>query len=398
LSKLRQFTRLTIQAKRGCVIGTMLTLVACSTASKPTPPPIQEIKPPAVDKPVRKLTPPLEMVNPDIGTDETLSPEISSTTQNKPLKKTAVVKTTTPATPKVALPSQLFNFPKPVIVDKISRTGKLENSVLTEVSGLSASRNSPGVLYAINDGGNSATLYAMSEKGKHIGQWSIQARNRDWEDLDSVELNNRNYIVIGDTGDNRRKRRKSTFYLVAEPLPNQSADASLTPYMTLDFVYEDGPRNVEAFSVHGTTIYLISKEPLSSRGASASRLYALDIPLTQPDNILSAKFLTELPLPRISLESKLAASFVGVDLDHITAMEMSASGRTAYLLTYRQIQRIERSSNETWTKAFQRRGKLIHTHNLGQAEALAIAPGRSVFVTAEKLGAPLWSIPIQTAP
>jgi hypothetical protein len=351
-----------------------------------------------VDAPVTVSTQRIEIANKDVAVDKTLSPERPGPTIQKSREEAPAPQDFEPATSNVETRSPAYKLPKPLIVDKITRTGNLENPRLSEVSGMVASRNSPGVLYAINDSGDSATLYAFSEKGQHIAQWLIKARNKDWEDLDSIELNNQNYILIGDTGDNLKINRKGTFYLIAEPLPARLPDESLAPYMTIDFVYEDGPRNVEAFAVHGTTIYLISKEPLSSRGATASRLYALEIPLVQPSNTLTAKFITELPKPRASFESKLAASFVGVDLDHVTAMDMTASGRSAYLLTYRQIQRIDRASDESWSTAFQRRGKPIHTHNLGQAEALAIAPGRSVFVTAERKGAPLLSIPIQTAP
>lgn len=364
-----------------------------------------------IDAPLRDTTPRIETINTDVVSNENLTP---SSTVLKSSEKTPISQNSELPKPKSELPpkiaktsqitkatvsaQQTLSLPEPVIVDRILRTGQLENSQLTELSGMSASKDSPGVLYAINDGGNSATLYALSEKGRHISQWAIKAKNRDWEDLDSIEINNQNYILIGDTGDNLRVHSKSTFYLVAEPVLAQPGNEPLTPYMTLDFTYEDGPRNVEAFAVHGTTIYLISKEPVSPSGATASRLYALQIPLTQPAKPLTATFVTELPIPRPSLQSKLAASFAGIDLDHVTAMDITASGRTAYLLTYREVHKIERSSDQSWSVAFQSRGKRIHTHNLGQAEALTIAPGRSVFITSENRGAPLWSIPIQAAP
>jgi hypothetical protein len=397
-----------------CAVAATLALIACSTVPQPAIPPAQESYPTLVDVPLKGSVPRIKTVNKKVLVNKPLSPVKPESIVQKLSEETPISNENEPPEPKVARPPkpaqkphpkhttvasrQTINLPEPLIVDKITRTGNLESSQLTEVSGMTASRNSPGVLYAINDSGDSATLYALSEKGQHIEKWAIKARNRDWEDLDTVELNNQNYILIGDTGDNLRIHRKSTFYLVAEPLPGQLPDAPLTPYMTIEYVYEDGPRNVEAFAVHRTTIYLISKEPLGLSGPTASRLYALEIPPKQPSNTLTAKLITELPVPRTSLQSKLAASFAGIDLDHITAMDMTASGRTAYLLTYREVLRIERSGDESWSTAFKRRGRRMHTHNLGQAEALAIAPGRSVFITSERQGAPLWSIPIQTAP
>jgi len=399
------------QIKGFCTVAITLALLGCSALPIP---PDKSSSPVTPDVPSRQQHPSVEIVNDNVEVGKSAMPAdsvraIQKSSNGQPASdnvvpfkhKDALVQESAaeplPAKNSVSS-SQTVELPRPVIVDRISRTGKLGHRKLSEVSGLVASRNSPGVLYAVNDSGDSATLYALSEKGKHIGQWAVKARNRDWEDLDNIEHNNQNYILIGDTGDNLRNYRKSTFYLVAEPLPGKLPDDSLTPYMTIDFVYEDGPRNVEAFTAHGTMIYLISKEPLSPTGASASRLYSLEIPVTQPSNTLTAKFVTELPIARSSLESKLAASFVGVDLDHITAMDITASGRTAYLLTYKDIVKVERGLDESWSTAFQRRGKRIHTHGLAQAEALTIAPGRSVFFTSENQGAPLWAIPIQTAP
>ena len=397
-----------------------LTLISCTTLPQPPISTVEPTPPRVIDAPVGNDIPIGVTVNQQPAAQTTTqtrqtpvqpAPTVQAQSSNEkaPEAKTPTSRATpktestqrssnTPAQQATTSKQPAIRLPDPVIVDRISRTGNLQNTQLAEVSGMAASRNSPGVLYAVNDSGDSATLYALSERGKHIAQWSIDAKNRDWEELDNLTINNRNYLLIGDTGDNGRARSKSTFYLIAEPLPNVSPKVSLTPAMTIDFVYDDGPRNVEAFAVHGETIYLVSKEPLSSNGATASRLYALNIPLSQPANPLTAVFIGELPIPRPSLESKLAASFVGVDLDHITAMDITASGRTAYLLTYREVHKVERQSDESWSKALQRRGKRIFTHKLGQAEALAIAAGRSVFITSENRGAALWSIPIQAAP
>lgn len=393
-----------------CAVAATFSLLACSTVQRPAPP-AQNPYPVTKEETARQTPTQVEPLDSNIVLESAPAKPNSmahpqTTLSTKPTPPNSkpeaeqvrpTKQNSRPTTPQATRPST-FNLPKPVIVDSISRTGTLEDPRLTEVSGMTASKNSPGVLYAINDSGNSATLYALSETGQHIGHWPIKAKNRDWEGLDRIELNKQSYIVIGDTGDNLKAHRKSTFYLVAEPLPNAPSNSPLSPFMTIHFVYEDGPRNVEAFAIHGTTLYLISKEPLGAKGPTASRLYALEVPMTQPADTLTARFITELPVPRTSLESRLAASLVGVDLDHITAMDITASGRTAYLLTYREVHKLERHKGESWPQAFQRRGKRIHSHNMGQTEALTIAPGRSLFITSENRNAPILAIPIQTAP
>lgn len=285
-------------------------------------------------------------------------------------------------------------LPPVLDIKRAQKTGNLQNSALMEISGFSASKDWPGVIYAINDSGNAATLYAISESGKHLGEWAIDGRNRDWEDLASITLDGKHYVVIGDTGDNLNVHKTNTLYFIREPVPGDAANQPLKPHMSVTFVYEDGPRNVEAFAVHGNTLYLISKEPLAASGTQPSRLYSLEIPTTQPSKNLTARFLTTLPPVSPSLEAKLAASFVGVDLNHPTALDIDPNGRTAYLLSYRQVLRYQRLPEQSWAQAFQTSGKRIHFHQLGQAEALTLAPGRAVFITSENPAAPVWAIPV----
>ncbi|MFK7854610.1 MAG: hypothetical protein AB8B79_10870 [Granulosicoccus sp.] len=276
----------------------------------------------------------------------------------------------------------------------VTRTGELQNSSLTEVSGISTSLQTPGVLFALNDSGNSAEIYAFSERGTHLGKWPIKASNRDWEDMASIWLDNQAYLIIGETGDNLKRHRRSAFYLVEEPIPGQTKETTLSPYKKLSFVYEDGPRNVEAFSVDGNSIFLISKEPVTQSGPAASQVYELEIPRIFDDKQLIAKKVASLPKAPTNFEAKLAAAMAGVDLNHITALDFDSTGNTAYLLTYRHVIRINRQQNQSWADAFTQRGERIYAHNLEQAEALSVADNRAIWITSEKRPAPLWAIPI----
>ncbi len=377
------------------------TLNGCTTA-KPDPAPL----PPVTQQvPDTSLSPePKESADVQL-TQST--PEKTTTSEPlvvEPAKEKIKVPTETAPSippPNTSKPTAPANNPirpalPPVLdIKSIQKTGNLQNSALTEISGFSASKDWPGVIYAINDSGNAAKLYAISESGRDLGEWKIDGRNRDWEDLASITLDGTHYVVIGDTGDNLNVHKTNTLYFIREPVPGSAATQSLKPHMSLSFVYEDGPRNVEAFAVHDKTLYLISKEPIAASGTQPSRLYSLDIPTTQPSNNLTARFLTTLPPVSPSLEAKLAASFVGVDLNHPTALDIDPNGRTAYLLSYRQVLRYQRLPEQSWAQAFQASGKRIHFHQLGQAEALALAPGRAVFITSENPAAPVWAIPVK---
>jgi len=285
--------------------------------------------------------------------------------------------------------------PLPLRVTRIRQSGKLHNKELTEVSGFAASRATPGVLYAINDSGHTPSLYALSETGEHLAKWSIEGRNRDWEDLASVTINGQHFLVIAETGDNLQIHKTSRLLILAEPLFSMPEGSILKPAMTISFVYEDGPRNVEAIAIQDRRVLLISKEPPRSTGSVRSRLYELDLPGSSAGKVLTARFITTLPKAPASLESRLAATFAGVDLDHITAVDIDRDGTTAFLLTYREVRQIERSANQTWSEALQSRGRRLHFHQLGQSEALAVTGGGTVFITSENNSAAIWAIPAQ---
>lgn len=283
-------------------------------------------------------------------------------------------------------------------IGSIRQTGQLAHKQLKEVSGMVASARHPGVLYAINDSGNSATLFAINETGGLLAQWDINARNRDWEDMALLQLAGTQYLVIGDTGDNLQAHDTAVLHLLREPEMSE-APRTLTPDISIRYRYEDGPRNVEAFSALGNTLYLLSKEPLPERGFSPHRLYRLTLPdaLDSLDNtsILEANFVGTMPSRATGLEAKLAASLADVDLSYPTSMEFDGSGNTVYILTYREVLRIRRKPSQSWVEAFAGKAERMTSHRLTQAEALTVSPGRAIWFTSENINAPLWAIPIE---
>ncbi len=288
------------------------------------------------------------------------------------------------------------DWPQALSIKHKGKTGSLDNSELSEISGLSASNSYPGVLYAINDSGNSPTLYALDETGQLRHQWTVNAKNRDWEDLAQIQLNGANYLAIGDTGDNLRTQQQSTLYLLAEPTIPSTID-TLEPTFTVTFNFDDGPRNVEAIAAYGNSFYLLSKEPVSALGRTPNGVYRLDIPedlSAISTSVLTARRVGTMPLRSLGLEARLAAAVAGVDLSHPTAMAFDASSETAYILTYREVLSVRKQSNQSWANAFSLPAKRVTQHALAQAEALSVSPGRAIWFTSEKVGAPLWAIPL----
>ncbi|MBX7197656.1 MAG: hypothetical protein K1X94_36760, partial [Sandaracinaceae bacterium] len=72
-------------------------------------------------------------------------------------------------------------------------------AVLTETSGLAASRKNPGVLYAHNDSGDTARIFALDEKGALLGQIDFGgASATDWEDLAVGPCGGTTCVFVGD--------------------------------------------------------------------------------------------------------------------------------------------------------------------------------------------------------
>lgn len=302
--------------------------------------------------------------------------------------------TSSPAPALAPQTGQKASAPESLNIESARRTGTVASPLLDEISGLAVSRKTPGVLFALNDSGNPSQLHALSETGATLGQWTVKARNRDWEDLGNLKMNGTDYLVIGDTGDNRQSRKESTLYLVEEPSLDTPSDTVLIPFKTLRFRYDDGPRNVEAFAFNGNTLYLVSKEPIGAGGPQPSRLYELEIPAHIDSTVLVARHTGNLPLAPTNLESRLAAAVAGVDLNHPTALDFDTASNTAYVLTYRHVIRIVKREQQSWAQAFSQSTERIHAHDLKQAEALAVMPGKSVWFTSEYLAAPLWALPM----
>jgi len=101
----------------------------------------------------------------------------------------------------------------------------LANKAINESSGLAAGRTVPGVFWTHNDSGDRPRIFAFNAKGDNIATVKINGAARDWEDMAAFTKNNKHYLLLADVGDNSRKRKTSTLYiikkkLVAKPIAN----------------------------------------------------------------------------------------------------------------------------------------------------------------------------------
>ena len=152
-------------------------------------------------------------------------------------------------------------------------------------------------------------------KGKDLG-WCVVGNVYafDFEDVASFTLGQKNYLLVGDIGNNGLASTVQILYLIEEPPidGNGKVKAERAPVVQImNYCYEDDHRDCEALAVDPTsrTILLVSKE-----NGSLCYVYALAWPKNDPNEATVARKIATLKVPPV------------------TAMDVSPDGRRAAVL------------------------------------------------------------------
>ncbi|RZA19834.1 MAG: hypothetical protein EOP93_07650 [Lysobacteraceae bacterium] len=242
--------------------------------------------------------------------------------------------------------------PPPLPFARLS--GLITDGDLDEVSGMAASQAHDDVLWAIEDSGNPARLYALSRRGRVLARYKVEgARNIDWEDMASFDLDGRHYLLVADTGDNGGQRRDFVLHVFEEPKTLRGG--TLRPAWSIRARWADGPRDCEAVAVDAVA----GKVLLVSHGEwrEARRIGRLaDVPEADADLQRSDPKLAKLS-------------------PQVTAADLSPDGRTLAVLTYGSVLFYRRQPGEDWGEAVGRAPEAHDVPLIPQAEALAWSKG-----------------------
>lgn len=264
--------------------------------------------------------------------------------------------------------------------------GLVTSRQLGEISGLAASHVHDGVLWAINDGGNPARLYAISRRGRLLARYEIEGvRNEDWEDLASFELDGRHYLLLADTGDNGGQRHGFALHVFEEPA--ELANGSLRPAWTIRARWPDGPRDCEAVAVDAAAgqVLLVSKKRVPPE------LFSL--PLANPRGaVVEARRIGRLAgVPQVSEELKRKDPKLGALFSQVTAADIAPDRSSLAVLTYGSVLFYRRDEGESWADATARAPEAHDIPPIPQAEALAwSAGGGGLYATGEFSPAPIF--------
>ena len=176
--------------------------------------------------------------------------------------------------------------------------GIINIPLLTEASGIAASRNNPGVLWTENDSGNAAVAYAIDSQGRNLGTYALPG-NTDNEDIGigPGPVANVSYLYVADIGDNNANRSSIQIYQTPEPavyfwqtntpVSNRAMKGTRTIFVT----YPDGAHNAEAEFVDPVTgdWFVLTK------AAGTSRIYTAPKASLDTTTNITLTFVRTLP-------------------------------------------------------------------------------------------------------
>lgn len=275
--------------------------------------------------------------------------------------------------------------------------GYVQNQRASEISGLAVSRRRPDLLWAINDSGDGPFLYALGADGSDRGVVRVRgALNVDWEALAAFELDGTPYLLIADVGDNLSWRPAITFYVVQEPVleGERFGDrAQVDATFILRARLQGGPEDCEGVAVDARArrILLLSKRAVPPVLYSLPLVPRRDSPRAL-DNLLVARRMTAVPgIPQPTAQDLALDPDYGAGSARPTALDVSADGTRALVLTYKEGYLFERTAGEGWAQAFARLPLRVRMPYMKAMEAGGFTPdGRAFYATSEFLPTPLF--------
>ncbi len=250
---------------------------------------------------------------------------------------------------------------------KVQVLGTITSADLREVSGLAASRRQPGVLWAHNDSGDSARIFAVRTDGSVAGEFRLKGIGAvDFEDLSTGPFAglDTDAIFIADVGDNGRTRSKVVVHVLEEPDVPSGGDPIEVPVLaSIALAYPGGAADCEAFFVDPATgdFYLAAKETLQDGTCRLFRKSAPHVASTTPVLLEEVAHVPTLPP---------------------TGADMSADGSMLIVRTYFGGVLYFRAPGQSIAQAVAAEPcELPPFPNEPQGEAIAIDPDGSGFVT-----------------
>jgi hypothetical protein len=278
----------------------------------------------------------------------------------------ALLASAAPAAAQEEAPCDRFGGPPTV-------AGTVADPSLVEISGVAASRAHRGVLWVHNDSGGLPTLTALSDTGSDLGTYRVPgAQATDWEDMAAGPGPDpdRDYLYVGDIGDNGEARDTVQVHRVPEPeeAPD-GGDGRFEEDVVVTLRYPGGPVDAEALLIDPETgdLYIVGKRQeeapvfMAEAGAIAD---AVDVRLTR---------ITTLTAPSVGAPPG--------PLGLVTGGDVSPDGSVILLRTYLSIAAYARPEGQPLAAAFDQTPCAAPRADEPQGEAVGFLADGSAYVT-----------------
>jgi hypothetical protein len=265
---------------------------------------------------------------------------------------------------------------------------------VSEISGMTQSLRRDDLLWVVNDSHNPNRIHAVRRDGRVLAGYTVEgATNVDWEDLTAFELDGKRYLAIADTGDNGGVRRYIELIVIEEPLVRKGGfRGSVRPAWRIRIRWPDGPRDCEAVAVDTARRELL----LMSKKRVPAQLFRVPLaPTSDKRGVLAEQVAVAGTIPQPDRGELDTHPQSGRYRAHVTSMALAPNGRDLVVLTYRDAYRFVREGDEPWSATLARKPQALGMPPLLQAESLTFSrDGREVWITSEKLPAPLVKVPL----
>ncbi len=245
--------------------------------------------------------------------------------------------------------SDLFTLGKSV--------GKVDKE-LEEASGLVASISHTGYFWTHNDSGNNAEVFLIDDKANVAATYTLaNTQNRDWEDITMATLDGKDYLYIGEIGDNNAAYPLKMLYRFEEPIAT-TGKHTINQFDTLYIQLPDGSRDTEAlmFDPVSTDMFLISKRE------DSVRLYEFSSRWNSGDTLIPAKKLT-------------------MPFHNVVAADISLDGKEVILKTYDYVYYWKREKAEPIVELLKQKPQELKYKPEVQGESVAWSRDGSGYYT-----------------
>jgi hypothetical protein len=274
--------------------------------------------------------------------------------------------------------------------------GNVAPAELTEISGLAAGRASEDVLWAHNDSGDTARVFALARDGSLVATYNLTgAEAVDWEDMaigpgpeDGVD-----YLYLADIGDNAATRPEVVLYRVPEPEVDAAAGVGpidVNGVERLAFTYPDHPHDAETLLIDPVLeeLFILTKDLQTNVASIFSASTAVE-----PGQSVVLSMAGQLDLTR--LQSKVVLPPEAPQLPRAipalpTGGDVAPDGDVIALRTYSTVwlwRRLDNSSS--LIEAFRNAPCEGPSQIEVQGEAIALDPDAGGYITVSEGANPL---------